>query len=154
MLSRKLLKVSFGVAICAGMALGTLTVAHAEGQRLSSISGWSVGTRSQVWSDSNSTTDGNAATRVYLSGVTLYVPYTNLTYTAKTVQLQLQQDIFGVGFTSQGNVTAAPGTYHSWGDRAAGTYKFQYNGSTATNGSFYGSGSGVNINASTANIYW
>ncbi|WP_187264913.1 hypothetical protein [Homoserinibacter sp. GY 40078] len=58
-----------------------------------------------------------------------------------------------MGYVSQGNKTAAPGSYQDWGRVSAGTYKYQYNGSTS-GGVFYGANGGWNINADNANIYW
>lgn len=130
--------------------IGGAVAANAEGQRLSYIGDWSVGAHSNTWADSN----GDAAsTRVYLSGVKINAVGANASYTPSSVQLQLQRDVWGIGFTSQGNVTAAPGTYHNWGRVTNGTYRFQYNGSTYS-GHFYGANSGFNLSASTANIYW
>jgi hypothetical protein len=66
---------------------------------------------------------------------------TTISYVPDTVQLQLQKDVWGIGWVSQGNKTAAPGTYQNWGDNNwAGTFRFQYNGSTV-NGTYYGQGS-------------
>lgn len=139
------------VGIAVGLSTLTAMPAFAENKKLSSLSGWSVGARSSTWVDNNRDA---ASTQVLLSGVSLYVPYTSIwTTNVSSVQLQLLKDVWGVGFTSQGNRTKAPGSRHDWGRVGAGTYRFQYNGSTYA-GTFYGYGSRMNINASTANMYW
>jgi hypothetical protein len=145
-MSRKLLKVTLGLTVVAALTLGVASVAFAEGQRLSSISAWNVGHRSGSWADSNGDT---AHTRVLLTGVTIAAG--NITYTPTSVQLQLLRNNAPFGYQSLGNRTSAPGSYQDWGNPGSGTYVFQYNGSTA-NGLFYGSG--WDLYASHANIYW
>ncbi|HEX4444134.1 MAG TPA: hypothetical protein VHZ81_11225 [Galbitalea sp.] len=147
-MSRKVLKVAMGLTVVAALTLGVTTVAFAEGQRLSYISAWPTGHRSGTWADS----DGDSAhTRVLLTGVTISAD--NITYTPSSVQLQLLKNNPPFGYQAVSNKTAAPGSYQDWGNPGSGTFVFQYNGSTYAGG-FYGSGSGFDLNATHANIYW
>ncbi|MBT2496707.1 MAG: hypothetical protein K0Q52_395 [Microbacterium sp.] len=150
--SRKLAAAAITGAVAASLLFAA--PAMAEGSRSSSIPapGWTVGTRSSTWADSNG---DSAATRVRLTSIQLYVPNTPISWTnISSTQLQLLKDVWGTGWVSQGNRTAAPGANQDWGDVAAGTYRFQYNGGTPAGQSFKGSGSGVWIIAGGANISW
>jgi hypothetical protein len=150
--STKLASIAAGAAIAASLLVAA--PAMAEGSRASSIPspGWTVGTRSGTWADSNG---DSADTRVKLAGtVRLYVPNTPISWNSvSSTQLQLLKDVWGSGWVSQGNRTAAPGAFQNWGRVSAGTYRFQYNGGTA-GGTFHGSGSGVWITAANADMYW
>lgn len=136
----KLRAAGVAVALAAGLIATSAIAAYAEGSRSTYVGGYSPGADSSTWADSNG---DNASTRVRLASGATTISFTStpVTYVPSSVQLQLQKDVWGVGFQSQGNITAAPGVYHNWGDQNwSGTFRFQYNGSTA-NGTFYGYGS-------------
>lgn len=140
MRTQRLRAAALTAVLAAGLVSATAMAAHAEGSRNTYVGGYSPGADSSTWADSNG---DNASTRVRLAAGATTIDFTGtpISYTPSSVQLQLQKDVFGVGFQSQGNKTAAPGVYHNWGDNNwSGTFRFQYNGSTA-GGTYYGAGS-------------
>lgn len=140
-----------GLVVASAIVATTAVAAHAEGSRNTYLSGWSPGAASSTWADSNG---DSLATRVALFSVNAFIPYTSTTRTPSSVQLELQRDQWGIGWVNQGNRTAAPGYWHSWGDNNwSGTFRFRLNGWTA-NGQWYGSGSGWQLNAGTVWIRW
>lgn len=144
--SRRLLLAGLaGVAIGASVLAGA-TVAQA---RTDTISAWSVGHRSATWSDGNTT---SADTKIRLTSVSIAQAGSPFSYTPSSVQLQLLRDVPPIGWQSQGNRTAAPGSYHNWGDVVSGSYRYQYNGATE-GGTFHGAGSGFDLFA-TATVTW
>lgn len=145
-------KAAITAVIAAGLILSGASVAYAEGTRTDSVSAWGVGHDSGPWSDGNF---DSASTTVKLQGsVSIAQAGSPFSYTPSSVQLQLQRDVFGVGWQSQGNRTAAPGSLHNWGDVTAGSYRFQYNGATQ-GGVFRGAGSGFALFASSGGkINW
>lgn len=137
-----------GMLVATVMVASTAVAAHAD--RNTYFSGWRPGSASSSWSDSNST---NASTRVRLSNVNTYLPYTPLSRTPSSVRLELQFDQWGIGWVGKGNRTAAPGLYHSWGSGWSGTYRFRLAGWTS-NGQWFGTGTDWRLNAGTVFIGW
>jgi hypothetical protein len=145
----KRVKIGMLGMLLAGLMVASTAVA-AQADRNTSMSGWRPGSASSSWADSNAT---NVSTRVRLSSVNVYLPYTPLSATPSSVQLELQYDQWGVGWVGRGSRTSAPGILHTWANPGSGTYRFRLSGWTSS-GQWFGTGTDWRLNAGAVFIGW